>query len=71
MDGGTAETAPPSHSHHLDPPLCHAPPSYLPPNVDCRVLPPPPTTAARQRQHPDIAIAPPTRHRPRSIKSSI
>jgi hypothetical protein len=38
MDGGTTETAPPSHSHHFDPPLCHAPPSHLPPNVDCHVI---------------------------------
>jgi hypothetical protein len=26
MDGGTAETAPPSHSHHLDPPFVTRPP---------------------------------------------
>ena len=42
MDGGTVATATPSHSHHLESPLCRAPPSHLPPNVDCRVLPPPP-----------------------------
>ena len=30
MDGGTAATATPSHSHHLESPLCHAPPSHLP-----------------------------------------
>ena len=63
MDGGTAATAF-SHNQHLDSPLCHAPPSHLPPNVDCRVLLPPPPTAAHRRQHPDIGIAPPTRHRP-------
>ena len=62
MDGSTSATAF-SHNHHLDSPLCHAPPSHLPPNVDCRVLPPPPT-AAHRRQHPDIGIAPPARHRP-------
>ena len=39
MDGGTAATATPSHSHHLKSPLCHAPPSHIPPNVDCCVLP--------------------------------
>ena len=32
------------------------------PNVDCRV-PPPLPTAARRCQHPDTAIAPPSRHR--------
>ena len=60
MDGGTAATATPSHSHRLESPLCHAAPSHLPPPtyVDCHILPPPPT-AARQRQHPDIVIAPP------------
>jgi hypothetical protein len=40
MDSGTAATATPSHIHHLESPLCLAPPSQLPPNVDCRVLPP-------------------------------
>jgi len=56
MDGGTAATATPSHSHHLESPLCHAPPSHLPPNVECRVLPPR-RTAARRSQHPDIVIS--------------
>ena len=63
MDGGTAATATPSHSHHLESPLCHAPPSHLSPNVDCCVLPPPPK-AARRRQHPDIVIAPPSKDKP-------
>jgi hypothetical protein len=63
MDGGMAATATPSHSHHLESPLCHAPHSHLPPNVDCPILPPPPI-AARRRQHPDIIIAPSTCHRP-------
>ena len=66
MDGGTVATATLSHSHHLKSPLCHAPSSHLPPNVDIHVLPPPPT-AARQRQHPDIIITPPTRHRPSTL----
>ena len=65
MDGGKAATAYPSQSHRLDSPLCHVPPSHLSPNVDCRVLPPPPTVECR-RQHPDIVIATPTRHRPSS-----
>ncbi len=26
MDGGTAATATPSHSHHLESPICHVPP---------------------------------------------
>ena len=37
MDGGTSATAF-SHNHHLDSPLCHAPPSHLPPNVDCHLI---------------------------------
>jgi hypothetical protein len=69
MDGGTAAMAYPSHSHRLDSLLCHAPPSHLSPNVDCCVLPPP-LTVARQRQHPDIVIATPTRHRPATAPSS-
>ena len=66
MDGGTAATATPSHSHHLKSPLCHAPPSHLPPNVDCCVLLPllqqqhanaNTLTSSSPRQH---ATAPPT-----------
>jgi hypothetical protein len=45
MDGGTVATAAPSHSHDLESPLCHTPPSHLPPNVDCRILLPPPIAA--------------------------
>ncbi len=62
-DGGDA---PPSN-HHLASPLCHASPSHISHlMLIVASSPQPPTAARRRRRHrrPDIAVAPPTRHRP-------
>jgi len=59
---GRQQRLPPLTATTSNPPLSRSP-SHLPPNVDCCVLSPP-LTAARRCQHPDIIIAPPTRHHP-------